>query len=257
MITEAGTKEPRTESDLIRLTRLERWQVASALNGLAAQGLVRRLEGAEPNWEVSHDFLARAIGRLIGRLKPSLFQRAQPFVAPVALALWVAFLGFFLPGWLLRNAEQRVMKLVSLTHDDGTYVATAIDYRFDDARLARLTPDLIRLPGSLSLDLSGTQVAVIDALKDLKSLTYLDLCDTPVAKIDALKDLKSLESLDLRGTQVTNIDALKDLKSLKSLVVSDTHVAEMDAIKDLIGVNVTITLAPPDNNGAGRQCPKY
>src|SRR6202022_81980 len=62
MITDAGTKEPQTESALVDLTGLERWQVVSALTGLGAQGLVRRLEGAEPTWEVSHDFLARIIG---------------------------------------------------------------------------------------------------------------------------------------------------------------------------------------------------
>ncbi len=93
-----------------------------------AQGLVRKLGGDEPTWEISHDFLARAIGRLIGRLKPTLFRRIQPVVAPVALALWIAFLGLFLPDWLQRNDEQRVMKFVSLSHDDGTYVATANDH---------------------------------------------------------------------------------------------------------------------------------
>jgi hypothetical protein len=97
MITDAGTKEPRTEDRLIELTRLEFWQVKSALTGLGTQGIVRRLEGAEPVWEVSHDFLARIIGRLIGRLKPSLFRRIQPFVAPAILVLWIGFIGFLSP----------------------------------------------------------------------------------------------------------------------------------------------------------------
>ncbi|MFZ3326638.1 MAG: hypothetical protein WA231_12395, partial [Methylocella sp.] len=80
MITDTGTKEPQTESALAALTGLEWWKVVPTLQGLAKQGLVRKLEIAEPAWEISHDFLARTIGRLIGRLRPSLFRRAQPFV---------------------------------------------------------------------------------------------------------------------------------------------------------------------------------
>ena len=236
MITDAGTKEPRTESALIQLTRLERWQVMSALTGLGAQGLVRRLEGDEPTWEISHDFLARAIGRLIGRLKPTFFQRAQPFVAPVALALWIASLGLFLPDWLQRNDEQYVMKFFLLSYDEGVYVADLKVHDFEDLRLARVVPILARLRGSLQLNLSNTQVANIDALKDLKSLARLDLSDTRIANIDALKDLKNLAYLDLSNTQVANIDALKDLKDLKSLTslnLHDTQVANIDALKDL------------------------
>ena len=233
MITDAGTKEPRTESALVELSGLEEWQVKSGLTGLGAQGLVRELEGGEPTWEVSHDFIARAIGRLLGRLKPSLFQRARPFVAPVALILWIALIGLFIPDWLQRNVEQRVIKFMSLNHDNRGYAGKAADFGFDDEQLLRLIPDLIRLPGSLSLDLSGTKVANIEALKNFKSLTTLNLSGTKVANIDALKELKSLTSLDLRSTPVANIDALKELKSLASLILNGTKVANINSMKNL------------------------
>jgi hypothetical protein len=152
MITDAGTKEPRTEDRLIELTGLEFWQVKSALTGLGAQGIVRRLEGAEPVWEVSHDFLARIIGRLIGRLKPSLFRRIQPFVAPAILVLWIGFIGFFVPDWLERNAVLRMLKVMSLTSDEGGLAGQPFGTRdFDDAQLLRLISDLKELKSLTSL----------------------------------------------------------------------------------------------------------
>jgi internalin A len=233
MITDAGTKEPRTESALIDLTGLERWQVVSALTGLGAQGLVRKLAGAEPTWEVSHDFLARSIGRLLGRFKPSLFGRVQPFVAPVALSLWLASMVLFVPIWMQRSGEQRVEKSFSLKHDNGVYALKASDRRFDDEQLSRVIPDLTLLSGSLNVDLSSTQVANIDALRKLKSLTSLNLSSTQVSNIDALKELKSLTSLNLSHTKIANIDALKELKSLTNLNLSYTQVSNIDALKEL------------------------
>jgi hypothetical protein len=126
--------------------------IGAALTGLGAQGLVRKLEGAEPAWEISHDFLARTIARLIGRLKPSLFRPVQPYVPPVALAIWIGFIGLFIPGWLQRNVEQRVMKFISLNQADGGYIGTTNSREFGDEQLVRLVPDLTRLSGYLQLN---------------------------------------------------------------------------------------------------------
>jgi hypothetical protein len=84
MITDAGTKEPHPESELARRTQLEPWQVKATLTDLALRGLVRRLEEREV-WEVAHDFLARLLGQLIGRLKPTPMDRVRPLVAPSVL----------------------------------------------------------------------------------------------------------------------------------------------------------------------------
>jgi hypothetical protein len=235
MISDAGTKEPRTEAVLVNLTGLEPWQVKSALTGLGAQGLVRRLEGAGQVWEVAHDFLARIIGRLIGRLKPSLFRRIQPFVAPAILFLWIGFIGFFIPDWLERHAEQRVLKDMTLwAIEDGSLSAGPIraDW-FNDEKLLRLIPDLKEVKNLTSLDLSHTRVADIAPLKDFKSLTSLNLSNTQVADIAPLKDLKSLTSLDLSLTEVADIAPMKDLKSLTSLNLLDTQVADLAPLKDL------------------------
>jgi hypothetical protein len=105
MITEAETKEPHTEAELIDRTGFEPWQVSATLADLARRGLVRRLEGAEAIWEIAHDFLARTIGQLIGRLKPTLVERARPLVAPVVLLGWVAAFAFVMPYWQVAHQQ--------------------------------------------------------------------------------------------------------------------------------------------------------
>jgi WD domain, G-beta repeat len=97
MITEAGTKEPHSETDLADRTQFEPWQVKATLADLARRGLVRRLEGAESMWEIAHDFVARTIGQLIGRLKPTLIERVRPLVAPTMLVGWVVVFAITLP----------------------------------------------------------------------------------------------------------------------------------------------------------------
>jgi hypothetical protein len=99
MITDAGTKEPRSEADLAKATGFAPWQVKATLAELARQGLVRQLEEATAIWEIAHDFLARVIGQLIGRLKPSVWQRSQPLVAPAVLVGWIALAIVALSSW--------------------------------------------------------------------------------------------------------------------------------------------------------------
>jgi hypothetical protein len=111
MITEAGTKEPLTEAEVVDKTHLELWQVRATLADLARRGLVRRLEGAEAIWEIAHDFLARTIGQLISRLKPTFVEGARSLVAPVVLLGWVIVFAMALPFWrdLQQQAAERTL----------------------------------------------------------------------------------------------------------------------------------------------------
>jgi hypothetical protein len=91
MISDAGTKEPRRERDLVALTHFQPWQVKASLAELGERGLVRLLESTGATWEVSHDFVARIIGQLIGRTKPPFTVRVRPFIAPIVLGSWILF----------------------------------------------------------------------------------------------------------------------------------------------------------------------
>jgi hypothetical protein len=67
LVTEQGTKWPRSEKELVDQTRLRPGEVRAVMNGLWATALARPLDAAQGVWELSHDFVARAVARYLGR----------------------------------------------------------------------------------------------------------------------------------------------------------------------------------------------
>jgi hypothetical protein len=264
MITDAGTKEPQTEAALAKLTRFEPWQVKSTLAELAGQGLVRRLEGAVPEWEIAHDFLARIIGRLIGRLKPTLIGRIRPLVAPIVLLGWTIALAaaaaVALPGWQYKR-DLTAWRLPTALYDQSNqFTSLSIENRLlTNLGWLRCRYNTLMLNISNADDIEGlrgcnklgsltialpSNVGSLDALKDLKGLTNLTLGGN-VGRLDALKDLKGLTNLTLNlGSNFGSLDALKDLKGLTNLTLNlGGNVGTFDALKDLKGLtNLTLNL---------------
>ncbi len=90
LITEQGTKRPVPEAELAQETGLRLGEVRAVLNGLLFGGLVRPLDGARAIWELSHDFVARAAARQLGRGRREVLRHAAGYAAPVLLGLAVA-----------------------------------------------------------------------------------------------------------------------------------------------------------------------
>lgn len=96
MITEQGTKQPRSELDLGESTKLRHAEVRAVLNALEFAGLSRPLDPEREVWELSHDFIARAVARLLGRLRRQAIQHAVSYVVPTLAvvsmfgALWLS-----------------------------------------------------------------------------------------------------------------------------------------------------------------------
>jgi hypothetical protein len=82
LVTEQGTKRPRSEQDLIQETRLRPGEVRAVMNGLSAAALARPLDSAQGVWELSHDFVARAVSRYLGRRRVDWPTLARAFAAP-------------------------------------------------------------------------------------------------------------------------------------------------------------------------------
>ena len=76
MITEAGTKRPRLEPELVKATGLPLGTVRYALLTLADAGLVRPLGTEPPLWEIAHDFIALQLGLIQGRLRPPVWRQS-------------------------------------------------------------------------------------------------------------------------------------------------------------------------------------
>lgn len=196
---------------------------------LATQGSLWNPEKGEHHWQASYDSLAG----LPGRSKLSHSRRHFSIVMPVALILTTAFLGFFLLNGRQANVGQAALKYMAVQHDKGNYTLQAISSDFSDEHLLQIIPDLMRLPEPLKLNLNGTRVRNISALRRVKNLKTLNLEGTWVANIDVLKDFQGLTELSLAGTRISNVDALKELKNLRTLNLEGTRVANIDVLKDL------------------------
>jgi formylglycine-generating enzyme required for sulfatase activity len=87
MITEQGTKQPCSEQDLAAQAQLRPAEVRAILNGLCDAGLARPLDSAMAVWELSHDFIARAMARVLGRRRGQVARRAAAYAAPALLVI--------------------------------------------------------------------------------------------------------------------------------------------------------------------------
>jgi formylglycine-generating enzyme required for sulfatase activity len=90
MITEQGTKRPRSEERLVADTNLRRAEVRAVLNALDESGLARTLDKERAEWELSHDFVAHAVGRFLGRRRSQMLRQTGAYAAPALLAISLA-----------------------------------------------------------------------------------------------------------------------------------------------------------------------
>jgi formylglycine-generating enzyme required for sulfatase activity len=87
MITEQGTKRPRSEEQLVADTKLRPAEVRAVLNALDEARLARTLDKERAEWELSHDFVAHAVGRFLGRRRSQMLRQTGAYAAPALLAI--------------------------------------------------------------------------------------------------------------------------------------------------------------------------
>jgi hypothetical protein len=235
LITEQGTKRPRSEKELAEATSLRHGEVRSALNGLGLAALARPLDPTQGMWELSHDFIARVVARYLERRRRDLLRRAGAYAAPVLLAMTLLAMGGVLRNGPYELESQLADLGLSVISKDGG-VAIEENSQFTLEKFAKTGPLLTRLSGFITLqsvNLSGTKVASVEPLKGLTALQSLDLSDTPVASVEPLKGLTALQMLYLSGTQVASVEPLKGLTALQSLDLSGTPVASVEPLKGL------------------------
>jgi hypothetical protein len=239
-VTEQGTKRPRSERELTASTGLRRGEVRAVLNGLGDAALARPLDAVEGVWELSHDFVARAVMRFLGRQRRELLQRGVFNAAPVALVAMLLVAAGVIPWDRLSPYEIR-----SELADLGLTVTPTTNGLIAE-RNSRLTSQsflsisslLTKLSPIKSLDLSGTQVANLEPLKGLTALQTLDLSNTQVANLEPLKGLTALQRLDLSKTQVANLEPLRGLTALQSLDLRGALATNLEPLKGLTALHI-------------------
>ncbi|HXA23526.1 MAG TPA: leucine-rich repeat domain-containing protein, partial [Acetobacteraceae bacterium] len=217
LITGYGTKRPMSEADLVKVTKLRRGEVRAVMNGLAAAGLARPLDGDQAIWELSHDFVARAVARQLGGRRRNVRRHGVAYAAPVLLALTVVS-GGLAAAWHWFSPYQLRSELAELgltvTIESG-HSDVEKNSHFTMERFASSAAVLGRLDAATpirSVDLAtkmsdGPKMVVtnVDPLQDLTALTKLDLSNTQVANLEPLKGLTALTTLHLYNTQVANL----------------------------------------------------
>ena len=233
LVTEQGTKRPRSEQDLIEETRLRPGEVRAVMNGLSAAALARPLDAAQGVWELSHDFVARGVSRYLGRRRVDWPTLARAFAAPALFGLMTAAVA----GAIIWNASA-AERLRAQLADFGIEVsqnereATA-GPRFKKDNWVQVGSLLARLTALEQLNLSRTPVADLAPLKGLTALQSLNLWNTPVTDLAPLNGLTALHELKLLDTQVADFAPLKGLTALQSLNLASTQVADLAPLKGL------------------------
>jgi hypothetical protein len=144
LITNAGTKEPREVVEIVDASGLPQPRVRHALVALEGDGLVRRLDESGNRWEVSHDFLARTLAHMLGRLRPArqIFL-VQSFMATCILltAITFTYTKFYLPNRniALISAELNRAGIMYWVDDEIGYVKDMNNQNWTDYKLNLLS----------------------------------------------------------------------------------------------------------------------
>ena len=245
MITDKGTKKPMAEADLAGVTGIEPAMTRKTLYLLGEEGVVRELDRGQNIWEISHDFVARQLGQIIPRLKPSWWQQAQKAATPVALVAWLVILG---AGWPIyqvwdsaRIADDLRAMRVGVAGEKAAYEIT-IHSGTNAAAIDRIVAHLNKLnPTGLSIS-GNDQLQELPSLDGLGSLTGLRIINN-----DQLQALPSLQaSTNLNIVRIANngkLDGLPKLGDIDRLEVIAFHADDIETtIEALKGLPTTITI---------------
>jgi hypothetical protein len=224
MITDAGTKEPHSEAELADKTRFALWQVQATLADLDQRGLVRALDEARTVWEIAHDFLARTIGQLIGRLKPTLMERVRPLVAPAVLVGWVIVFAMALPFTQVsqqRAAEKALREKCGLILKAAKPQGSSVDISqlhgcelTDAARLLEQLDELTEV-----MIQNDRRITSLELLKGLTKLSSLRINRTlGITSLEPLRGLTGLSSLDVSGGTFS-VRLSKQLRSISEVTL--------------------------------------
>ncbi len=113
--------------------------------------------------------------------------------------------------------------LVSLTDESQEKLENALKTKGDQALWGISNLDCLG-----TLDLTGTNIADISALRGLTNLKDLFLTNTQVSDLTPLNNLNKLQTLSLSATPISDISPLINLKKLNMVTLLDTQVSQED-----------------------------
>ena len=234
MITAEGTKEPRRLADIASLTRLRSWEVEATLSEMESAGLVRSISADRGDWEISHDFLARQIGFLLGRLRQPRLQRyATPVLATVVVSWTVTIAVAVFLVWPELKEDKALDGLAKIgfsrTAESGRHAL--ILQKWDvltDVNFARFGQLIANLSDSVvDVRLRNTGITDLSPLEGM-ALTQLDLSEA-----EGITDLSPLKGMPLAQLELRGVTGITDLSPLEGMALTYIGLSETEGITDL------------------------
>jgi Leucine-rich repeat (LRR) protein len=254
MVTNAGTRAPKSVEALSAETGFTPAQVKGILNLLAKEGLVRLLDPQDQIWEISHDFIAHHVLQVLRSRRRSVFEAARPWLAPSAVILWGLVLFIALPPYVtnLRDLGEAQAALAQRTQEEealqavaemGVMVLPVGERDFSTAilsgatLLSTVTPEDALMALSKATSVGGLAVMGLtlnDECYDLiAEMTWLkrleikpfssDVHDLPVGKMTCLENLVVSGSLSHQ-----DLVLVTSQKTLKGLYLEDCRIVDED-----------------------------
>ena len=179
------------------------------MNGLWASALARPLDAAQGQWELSHDFVARAVTRYLGRRRLDWPGLVRAYAAPALFGL-MATAAVSAIAWNATSADRMRAQLADFGIDASQdQLEAAVSPRFKAENWTKAGALIGKLTTLQWLNLTRTQIADLGPLKGLTALQSLSLSSTQVADLGPLKGLTALQSLDLSGTRAADLGPIK------------------------------------------------
>ncbi|MFH1119548.1 MAG: leucine-rich repeat domain-containing protein [Bacteroidota bacterium] len=99
-------------------------------------------------------------------------------------------------------------------------------------RIKDLNP-LAKLTSLEDLNVSGTGIAEISAIKEISNLRNLDLSDNGIVDLSPVAGLKSLELLDISNSKITEVNRLSGLRNLRILSLDHCAITQAAPLLNL------------------------
>lgn len=146
----------------------------------------------------------------------------------------------------IREAEARNSTMLDLS-------AYERDKVFDEGKLTsndliQLLPEIKKLTGLTTLDLSRNHISNIAFITQLSKLTTLSLMHNQINDIKPLVQLAGLTTLILKGNEISDIESLTQLTELTTLNLSNNPINNIDVLAQLTRLT-TLLLVGNEING--------
>ena len=250
MISDAGTKRPIREAALAGETGCPQGVARGCLSLLSKEGLVREIDPATNTWEIAHDFVARMLGQILGRLRPSWSQRAMKMAGPAAVSLWIVAAFGAVPIYheILLPAEIRKYGVSLVRIDNDWSAALTRDHaperrasvqRNPQHEIDRVVPLLRRLGDVLELEISNQRNLMwiapyrlegLDALTSLTVTNNTQLGRIELPQLNALTSLVVKSNSDLRSLKIPQLGALATLSIVDNRALQTFDIPQLDSL---------------------------